>query len=204
MLNKYGFRICSERKIKRVIKVIDEKVIWEEIRFREMIMTSFFILIRTKRKLLENIRNHEKMEILFIMFDQQNDNLKNMCDSLVDVLDWKFYPWESGMRIESMLSEMNMEIEYLNQLIFDIMCLIKNYDNEMTRYPRCHHYKNKIHTQLFTELGDILICEECVGTMKAWFKFIKSIETRLTNNYGEEVYIHIRKTRMRELRTPPY
>ena len=135
------------------------------------------------------------MEILLFLFDQQNDNLENMCDSLVDVFEWKFYTWEAEMRIELILSRMNMEIEYLNQITFDIICLIKNYDNEMTRYPRCHHYKNKIHTQLFTELGDILICEECVGTMEAWFNFVKSIETRLTNNYGEEVYIDIKKNK---------
>ena len=51
--------------------------------------------------------------------------------------------------------------------------LIKNYDNKMTRHPRCHHYKNKIHTQLFTELGDILICKECVGTIEAWCTYVK-------------------------------
>ena len=73
------------------------------------------------------------------------------------------------------------------------MFLIKNYDNKMTRHPRCHHYKNKIHTQLFTELGDILICKECVGTIEAWRTYVNDCE----------YLINIKNTRMRELRTPP-
>ena len=79
------------------------------------------------------------------------------------------------------------------ELISDMMDLINNYDNKMTRYPRCPHYENKIHTQLFTELGDILICKKCVGTIDAWCDI-------RTNDY----YSFEKITRMRELRTPPF
>ena len=91
------------------------------------------------------------------------------------------------------LNIINVKIKLGNQLISDIMDLIKNYGNKMTRYPRCHHYKNKIHTQLFTELGDILICKECVETIKAWCIYVNVCRLIIKKN-----------TRMRELRTPPF
>ena len=86
----------------------------------------------------------------------------------------------------------NVEIKLGNQVISDMMDLMKNYDNEMTRHPRCHHYKNKIHTQLLTELGDILICKECVGTLEAWCTYVECHR------------LNLRNTEMRELRTPPF
>ena len=184
--------------------MIEKRVNGEEHKYKEEIMSSFFNLINTKTKLLEQIRKTKPTELLYYLFDQQNDNLIEMCDSLIDVLDDTFYPWEAAMRITTKLNMINVKIKNANQLISDIMCLIKNYDNKMTRYPRCHHYKNKIHTQLVTELGDILICMECVGTIEAWRTYLNNIEAELTYTYNREFNINIKNTRMRELRTPPF
>ena len=103
-----------------------------------------------------------------------------------------FHHPKKSRKTTNKLNKINVKIKLGNQLISDIMDLIKNYDNKMTRYPRCHHYKNKIHTQLFTELGDILICKECVGIIEAW-------STNVNDYYSIE-----KNTRMRELRTPPF
>ena len=114
-------------------------------------------------------------------------------DSIKDSEDGFFQIIKKSRRITNKINELNVEIKFGNQLIFDMMELMKNYDNKMTRYPRCHHYENKIHTQLFTELGDILICKECAGLIEeTWFLYVKD-------------YFLIEKiTRMIKLRTPPF
>ena len=196
MHNKFGFQICDGRKMKRLMEIIEKRVYKKEYKNKEEIMSSFFNLINMKTKLSEKIRKIRKAkqtELLFYLFDQQNDNLIKLCKLLIDILDISrrpkklpFIPHEINIDL------INVEIKLGNQLISDIMDLIKNYDNKMTRHPRCHHYKNKIHTQLFTELGDILICKECVGTIEAWCTYVKDYR------------LNIKNTRMRELRTPPF
>ena len=192
MYNKYGFQICNDRKIKRLIKLIEERVYKKEHICKEEIMSSVFNLINMKTKLLEKIRKAKQTEFLFYLFNRQNENLINLCELLIDIVQ------QSGrflLIVDELVDEMNMinvEMKLGNQLISDIMDLMKNYDNKMTRHPRCHHYKNKIHTQLLTELGDILICKECVGTLEAWCTYVKSHRFNLRN------------TEMRELRTPPF
>ena len=195
MHNKYGFQICSGRNIKRLLEIIEKRVYEKEHIYKEEIMSSFFNLINTKTKLSEKIRKAKQMELLFYLFDQQNDNLIELCDSLIDTSDDSmFYRPKASMRITKKLNMINVKIKLGNQIISDAMFLIKNYDNKMTRHPRCHHYKNKIHTQLFTELGDILICKECVGTIEAWRTYVNNCDYLL----------NIKNTRMRELRTPPF
>ena len=195
MLNKYGFRICSDRKIKRVMEMIEKRVYGEEHIYKEEIMLSFFNLINTKTKLLEQIRTAKQMELMYYLFDQQNDNLIELCDLMNDTSDDSIFYHPKTIMIKTMnLNTYNDRIKLGNRIISDVMCLMKNYDNKMSRHPRCHHYKNKIHTQLFTELGDILICKECVGTIEAWRTYVNDCD----------YIINIKNTRMRELRTPPF
>ena len=193
MHNKYGFQIRSGHKIKILMEMIEKRVYENKHIYKKEIMSSFFNLMNMKTKLLENIRKSKKTELLFYLFDQQNDNLIYLCDLLIITLeDTMFHHPKKSRKTTNKLNKINVKIKLGNQLISDIMDLIKNYDNKMTRHPRCHHYKNKIHTQLFTELGDILICKECVGTIEAWCTYVKD-------------YRFIKKnTRMRELRTPPF
>ena len=197
MHNKYGFRICSGHKIKILMEMIEKIVYENKYIYEKEIMSSFFNLMNMKTKLLENIRKSKKTGLLFLLFNQQKDNIIYLCDLLIITLedtmeDTIFHHLKKSRKITNELNKINVEIKLGNQLISDIMDLIKNYDNEMTRYPRCHHYKNKIHTQLFTELGDILICKECVGIIEAWCLYVKD-------------YFLIEKiTRMIELRTPPF
>ena len=193
MHNKYGFQIRSGHKIKILMEMIEKRVYENKHIYKKEIMSSFFNLMNMKTKLLENIRKSKKTELLFYLFDQQNDNLIYLCDLLISTLeDTMFHHPKKSRKTKNKLNKINVKIKLGNQLISDIMDLLKNYDNKMTRYPRCHHYKNKIHTQLFTELGDILICKECVGTIEAWCTYVKD-------------YHFIKKnTRMRELRTPPF
>ena len=193
MHNKYGFQICSGQKIKILMKIIEKRVYENKHIYKKEIMSSFFNLMNMKTKLLENIRKSKKTELLFYLFDQQNDNLIYLCDLLIITLTMFHHPKKSR-KTTNKLNKINVKIKLGNQLISDIMDLIKNYDNKMTRHPRCHHYKNKIHTQLFTELGDILICKECVGTIEAWRTYVNNCEYLL----------NIKNTRMRELRTPPF
>ena len=193
MHNKYGFQICSGQKIKILMKMIEKRVYENKHIYKKEIMSSFFNLMNMKTKLLENIRKSKKTELLFYLFDQQNDNLIYLCDLLIITLTMFHHPKKSR-KTTNKLNKINVKIKLGNQLISDIMDLIKNYDNKMTRHPRCHHYKNKIHTQLFTELGDILICKECVGTIEAWRTYVNNCEYLL----------NIKNTRMRELRTPPF
>ena len=196
MHNKYGFQICSGHKIKRLLEMIEKRVYEKEHIYKEEIMSSFFNLINMKTKLSEKIRKIRKakqMELLFYLFNQQNDNLIKLCKSLIHTSDdTMFHRPKKSMIITNELNINNVKIKLGNQLISDIMDLIKNYDNKMTRHPRCHHYKNKIHTQLFSELGDILICKECVETIEAWCTYVKDYRLNKKN------------TRMRELRTPPF
>ena len=193
MHNKYGFQIRSGHKIKILMEMIEKRVYENKHIYKKEIMSSFFNLMNMKTKLFENIRKSKKTELLFYLFDQQNDNLIYLCDLLISTLeDTMFHHPKKSRKTTNKLNKINVKIKLGNQLISDIMDLIKNYDNKMTRHPRCHHYKNKIHTQLFTELGDILICKECVGTIEAWCTYVKD-------------YRFIKKTtRMRELRTPPF
>ena len=193
MHNKYGFQICSGHKIKILMEMIEKRVYENKHIYKKEIMSSFFNLMNMKTKLLENIRKSKKTELLFYLFDQQNDNLIYLCDLLISTLeDTMLYHPKKTRKTTNKLNKINIKIKLGNQLISDIMDLIKNYDNKMTRHPRCHHYKNKIHTQLFTELGDILICKECVGTIEAWCTYVKDYRSNKKN------------TRMRELRTPPF
>ena len=173
--------------------MIEKRVSEKKHMYKEEIMSSFFNLINMKTKLSEKIRKAKQMELLYYLFDQQNDDLIKLCKLLIHTSDdtWFHYPGKS-MKIINELYIINAKIKLGNQLISDIMDLIKNYDNKMTRYPRCQHYKKKIHTQLFTESGDILICKECVATIKAWVRYVKDFRLK------------IRHTRMRELRTPPF
>ena len=175
------------------MEMIEKRVYEKKHIYKREIMSSFFNLINMKTKLLENIRKSKKTELLIYLFDQQNDNLIYLCELLISTLeDTMFHHPEKSRKTTNKLNKINVEIKLGNQLISDIMELIKNYDNKMTRHPRCHHYENKIHTQLFTELGDILICKECVGTIEAWCKTVKDYR------------LNIKKTRMIELRTPPF
>ena len=193
MHNKYGFQICSSRKINILMGMIEKRVYKNKHIYKKEIMSSFFNLMNMKTKLLENIMKSKETELLFFLFDQQNDNLIYLCDLLIITLqDTMFHHPKKSRKTTNKLNKINVKIKLGNQLISDIMDLIKNYDNKMTRYPRCHHYKNKIHTQLFTELGDILICKECVGTIEAWSTYVK------------DYYSIEKNTRMRELRTPPF
>ena len=174
MHNKYGFQICSGHKIKILMEMIEKRVYENKNIYKKEIMSSFFNLMNMKTKLLENIRKSKKTELLIYLFDQQNDNLIYLCDLLISTLeDTMFHHPKKSRKTTNKLNKINVKIKLGNQLISDIMDLIKNYDNKMTRHPRCHHYKNKIHTQLFTELGDILICKECVGTIEAWCTYVK-------------------------------
>ena len=174
MHNKYGFQIRSGHKIKILMEMIEKRVYENKHIYKKEIMSSFFNLMNMKTKLLENIRKSKKTELLFYLFDQQNDNLIYLCDLLISTLeDTMFHHPKKSRKTTNKLNKINVKIKLGNQLISDIMDLIKNYDNKMTRHPRCHHYKNKIHTQLFTELGDILICKECVGTIEAWCTYVK-------------------------------
>ena len=191
MHNKYGFQICSGHKIKILMEMIEKRVYENKHIYKKEIMSSFFNLMNMKTKLLENIRKSKKTELLILLFDQQNDNLIYLCDLLIITLTMFHHPKKSR-KTTNKLNKINVKIKLGNQLISDIMDLIKNYDNKMTRHPRCHHYKNKIHTQLFTELGDILICKECVGIIEAWCTYVKDYRFNKKN------------TRMRELRTPPF
>ena len=193
MHNKYGFQICSGHKIKILMEMIEKRVYENKRIYKKEIMSSFFNLMNMKTKLLENIRKSKTTELLLYLFDQQNDNLIYLCDLLISTLeDTMFHHPKKSRKTTNKLNKINGQIKLGNRIISDMMDLINNYDNKMTRYPRCPHYENKIHTQLFTELGDILICKKCVGTIDAWCEY--------TNDY----YSFEKITRMRELRTPPF
>ena len=174
--------------------MIEKRVYKKEHIYKEEIMTSFFNLINMKTKLSEKIRKVrkvKKMELLFFLFNQQNDDLIMLCESIIHVSHDLCNP-KKIMITTNELKVINVKIRLGNRLISDTIDLIKNYDNKMTRYPRCHHYKNKLHTQLFTELGDILICNECVGTIEACFSYVNDYRSYMEN------------TRMRKLRTVPF
>ena len=82
MHNKYGFQICSGHRIKRLLEMIEKRVYEKEHIYKEEIMSSFFNLINMKTKLSEKIRKIRKAkqtELLFYLFDQQNDNLIKLC-----------------------------------------------------------------------------------------------------------------------------
>ena len=200
MRNTYRFRICSYHKIMILMEMI-EMVYENEYIYEKEIMSSFFNIMNMKTKLLENEKKSKKTGLMFLLFNQQEDNIFFLCDLLIVTLEDTMKDLEDGFfkiikksrKITNEINELNVEIKFGNQLIFDMMELMKNYDNKMTRYPRCHHYENKIHTQLFTELGDILICKECVGLIEeAWCLYVKD-------------YFLIEKiTRMIKLRTPPF
>ena len=173
--------------------MIEKRVYKNKHIYKKEIMSSFFNLMNMKTKLLENIRKSKTTELLLYLFDQQNDNLIYLCDSLISTLeDTMFHHPKKSRKTTNKLNKINGQIKLGNRIISDMMDLINNYYNKMTRYPRCPHYENKIHTQLFTELGDILICKKCVGTIDAWCEY--------TNDY----YFFEKITRMRELRTPPF
>ena len=115
MHNKYGFQICSGRKIKRVMEMIEKRVYGEEPIYKEEIMSSFFNLINTKTKLLEQIRKAKQMELLYYLFDQQNDNLIELCDLLIDTSDDSiFYRPKTSMIITTNLNMYNDRIKLGN------------------------------------------------------------------------------------------
>ena len=96
------------------------------------------------------------------------------------------------------------KMKNINQLFFDITDLIKNYENNLTRYPRCHHYKNKLHSRLFTEMGDILICEECSNVMIKCLHLLKKEINYLGPCIKIDMEIKSEKIKMKQLITPPY
>ena len=87
MHNKYGFQICSGYRIKRLLEMIEKRVSEKEHIYKEEIMSSFFNLINMKTKLSEKIRKAKQTELLFFLFDQQNNNLIKLCKFLIHTSD---------------------------------------------------------------------------------------------------------------------
>ena len=87
MHNEYGFQICDGRKIKRLMEIIEKRVYKKEHKYKEEIMSSFFNLINMKTKFSEKIRKAKRTELLFYLFNQQNDNLIHLCKLLIHTLD---------------------------------------------------------------------------------------------------------------------
>ena len=69
MHNKYGFQICSSRKIKILMGMIEKRVYKNKHIYKKEIMSSFFNLINMKTKLLENIMKSKETELLKIIIE---------------------------------------------------------------------------------------------------------------------------------------
>ena len=193
MFNKYGFQVFSERHIKRLIQSIDLNKYHHEGQQHEiesMVMAAFFNLINSRKTLAKRIKE-TKHHFLCFLFFRQNLHLKFLCYELLKF----FHSFNNDENFSTArLFFVNTEILNRNKQIDEIIDLLNNYDNVTTK---------KIHSQLFTELGDILICRICVLTIDSMVDGGLNDEYHPINNLLPYCGCNS-KFKMVELKTPPF